>query len=115
MDAEEKVERPAASRYKHRQGYKSVKVAVTVGNGRIRSINYYEGELTKEKYVEFFTMLGSPPWKRWQRRTTAERMRFTSTETTIRNPGKQFPCGDQLRLRRAEGEAAVLHAGQSFW
>ena len=54
MDADEKVERPAASRYKHRQGYTSVKLAVTVGNGKIRTIDYYQGDLTKEEYVQFF-------------------------------------------------------------
>ena len=35
---------------KHRQGYAPVKVAVTVGAGKIRSVTFYHGEMTKEKY-----------------------------------------------------------------
>ena len=46
----EQLIRGAASRHKHRQGYAPVKVAVTVGAGKIRSVTFYKGELTKEKY-----------------------------------------------------------------
>ena len=44
----------AADKGKHRQGYKPVKVAVSVGNGRIRSVLFYKGELRKGAYVDIY-------------------------------------------------------------
>ena len=44
----------AADKGKHRQGYKPVKVAVSVGNGRIRNVLFYKGELRKGAYVDIY-------------------------------------------------------------
>ena len=44
----------AADKGKHRQGYKPVTVAVSVGNGRIRSVLFYKGELRKGAYVDIY-------------------------------------------------------------
>ena len=51
--AGEQAIRASASRHKHRQGYVPVKVSVTVGAGKIRSVTFYKGEMTKEKYCDF--------------------------------------------------------------